>query len=90
MPPSVFLQQTAFAHVNSRFLGHQVVGVFNCAVTFGIFQFFVLVASDPIKLQQPVIKACTSSDLAGTHFIGLPVPRDDRLGAGTAGRSAHS
>ena len=88
MPPSVFFQQTAFAHGDARRLCHQIICVFNRAITFGVFEFLVLVAGDTVEFQQPVIESFSGRDLPRTNFVGLAVPGNDRLRPCAAGGSA--
>ena len=64
---SVFLEQAALADVNARRTGHQRIGIFDHAVTFGIFKFLVLVAADAVELEDPVIEAGAGRNLARAY-----------------------
>ena len=88
MPPAVFFQQAALAHVHACGQCHQVVRVLDGTVALRVFKLLVLVATDAVEFQQPMVKALTCGDLPGAHFVGIAVPGDHRLGARAASRGA--
>jgi hypothetical protein len=75
----IALKQTTFTHFDSAIRGHFVVGIFDAAVALRVIEFFVAIAADAVKLQDPVAKAVTRFNLTGPYFVGVRVPRDNGL-----------
>ena len=56
MRTPIFFKQAAFTHVDSSVESHLRIGKFDRAITFGVFQLFIAVSTDPIEFQYPVVE----------------------------------
>ena len=90
MAPAALFHQGTFRHLDAGIGGHERVRILDDRIPFGVVEFLVLVCTDPVKLEQPVVEAGRGLHLPRAHFVRDSIPCDDGFRPCTAGGSTHT
>src|SRR6266700_3279306 len=83
--PAVFMQQPGRRSHDAGFVSHEMVGVFDAAISLRVSQ--LAISAQAIELEQPVLEARSNVKLSGTDFVRVRIPGNSCFCPGAAGGS---